>query len=237
MQHTRIDQIHGILQRKQSASYKELAKMLYTSESTIRRDINKMAQQGLVELVYGGVVLNHSPENLSFQVRKNQQIDKKEIIARKAANIIQDGSTLFLDASSTTLCMLRYLERHHNLRIITNALHGFIEFNYSKFEFFCTGGKFSPQHNAFFGNEAERCLQSFRADYFFFSPDACSVEGEFTMNTREAASLQRVMLANASRSYCLCDSSKIDRNAPFFLCSKENVQEVICDTTLPWEGN
>jgi DeoR/GlpR family transcriptional regulator of sugar metabolism len=78
-------------------------------------------------------------------------------------------------------------------------------------------------------------VRGISADLFFFSSQGITEEGEITDVSEEETSLRRVMLSRAKRSIFLCDSSKIGIRRVFTLCTRHDVDRIICDTMLPWE--
>jgi DeoR/GlpR family transcriptional regulator of sugar metabolism len=104
-----------------------------------------------------------------------------------------------------------------------------------KARIFCTGGLYVPSGNIFVGNAAESFIKSTFADILFFSSQAISEDGEISDASEEETSLRRTMLSRATKKVFLCDSSKLCKKRTFTLCTKDDVDEMICDTALPWE--
>lgn len=224
------------IEEKQSATVKELAYTLCTSEASIRRDIALLERDGLVKKVYGGVVLASRVNDIvPLSLRDSENASAKEQIARKAAEMIGDDATIILDASSTARRIIKYIENRRNLRIFTNNLKIFSELGSCKAKIYCTGGAFSAKNNAFVGPMAEEFLRSVSADMLFFSSQGISEDGEISDVSEEETSIRRVMLSRAKYKIFLCDSSKVGVRRPFTLCTKDDVDKIISDTTLPWE--
>ena len=89
--------------------------------------------------------------------------------------------------------------------------------------------------DGFVGAAAENYIRNTYADILFFSSQAISNDGEISDVSEEETSLRRIMLDRAKVKIFLCDSSKIGQKKTFTLCTKDNVNEIICDATLPWE--
>ena len=110
-----IERRNDILERLQADKrvvVSELSAIYQVSEETIRRDLEKLENDGLVIKSYGGAVLNeHSIFDLPFNIRKNQKIVEKEKIARLIAGMVRDGEALMLDASSTDVYIAKALKR------------------------------------------------------------------------------------------------------------------------------
>ena len=122
MQQERRQQILAVLQTEKVSSIRNLAARLYTSEATVRRDVLALEKEGQVRRVYGGVLLSEY-ENavVPLAMRDDEHSAAKEALARRAAAMVGDGETLFLDASSTVRRMVRHLHGRKGLTIITTA--------------------------------------------------------------------------------------------------------------------
>ncbi|MBQ8345583.1 MAG: DeoR/GlpR transcriptional regulator [Clostridia bacterium] len=236
IQFDRQQTILKYLQKQQSATVKELARTVYASEASVRRDIETLEQEGLVKRVYGGVILSeYKNEEVPISLRDSENARIKEQIARRAADMIPDGSTVLLDSSSTTRRIVKYLGQKRDLRIITNNLAVFGELEHSHVEAYCTGGTFRRKSHDLVGPAAESYLRSVSADLVFFSSQGLSSDGEITDVSEELCSIRRVMLERAAQRIFLCDSSKLGVRRVFTLCRRTDVDEILCDVPLPWE--
>lgn len=234
----RREKILAILEKKRTATFRDLADQLFISEASVRRDVEALEKAGQVRRIYGGVVLekfHNAVVPLGFREGENSQI--KEDLARRAADMVQDGDSIMLDASSTVRRMIKYLSGKRGLKIITNNLRIFSEEAPADSQLYCTGGLFNAQNALFYGAGAERYLRSLYADKCFFSSQGISEEGKISDASEEETALRRVMLSHAERKIFLCDASKIGVKRMFALCGKEDVDEIICNVKLPWEEN
>jgi len=224
------------LKVKQFATVKELAGIVWSSESSVRRDIKILEANGYVSQIYGGVVLaDHKNSVVPVTLRDSSRSDIKDAIAKRAAEYIFDGATIMLDGSSTVRRILKYLDKFAELKIITNNQRVFSECSNLKIKIYCTGGLFLPQSNIFVGSSAENFLRTTHADILFFSSQAISNDGEVSDVSEEETSLRRIMIERAKTKIFLCDSSKIGQKKTFTLCCKDDIDKIICDSSLPWE--
>lgn len=239
IQYDRQQNILALLTRQGSATIKELADAVYASEASVRRDLAALEAEGFVKRVYGGVVISDYKNSVvPLALRNSDHSEIKERIAQRAAAKVKNGTTLLLDASSTVNRMIKYLGSARDLRIITNSLYAFEEISKlgnGEIRAYCTGGEFDPASRAFFGPAAEQYVRSVSADAVFFSSQGISLDGEISDVYEQETSLRRTMLARADKKLFLCDSSKVGVKRIFTLCTKDDVDEIICDTKLPWE--
>ena len=231
----RQDEILAILEQQKSITLSTLAKLLYVSEATVRRDLNALEKLGLVKRVYGGVTLSKyaSSSDLPLSLREHESRPQKDLIAAKAAELLHDGATIIMDASSTIQHMTPYLKDYASLTVITNSMKVIDQLEGTDIRVFCTGGRFIPRNRAFAGAAAINMLMDIHADYLFFSAQGLSLSGEISDFSEEETALRKVMMTRAIKSYFLCDSSKIGQSYLFKLCDSTDVDGIICNTELP----
>lgn len=118
----RQEQIIQILETCKSISVTKLAKLLYVSQPTIRRDLSILEEQGKVQRTHGGVVLRKvSDAEIPLMFREDQNIISKKAIAEKAAKLIRNGDVIFLDASSTVSYLIPHLEKLQDIIVVTSS--------------------------------------------------------------------------------------------------------------------
>jgi len=236
MQFDRRQAILSYLQERKSATVSELARSVYASEASVRRDLEALEAEGYLNRVYGGAVLAQPANTVTpLVLRDGEHAAQKEEIAKRAAEMVKDGSTLLMDACATTRRMLKHLEHRHGLRIFTNNLHAAELMANSDAEIYLTGGLYDRKNHAFVGPAAERFLQTVSADLLFFSSQGLSESGEISDVSAIDNSLRRVMLSRAQKKIFLCDSSKIGIRRDFVLCTRHEIDTILCDEKLPWE--
>ena len=234
IQYERQQKIVDYLTHTNIAKIGELARHLYTSEASIRRDIAALEATGIVTKVYGGVVLSrHENEVLPAKIRESENSQIKNIIAQKAAELIKDGDTIIFDNSSTVRGLCKYIKKRKNLKIITNNLAICDELKDTEITVYCTGGEFYKKRDSFLGPYAEEFLQKIHADSCFFSCKGLSNEGVLTDVSEAEIAIRKIMMRQARHTYFLCDSSKIGNIYTFKLCDADDVTSIICDKELP----
>jgi len=102
-----------------------LATTLGVAVQTIRRDLRDLCDAGLLERVHGGAVLPSGVRNVGYEDRRSLNRDAKQRIARKAASLIPDHATLFLNIGTTTEAVARALRHHKDLMVVTRACRRF----------------------------------------------------------------------------------------------------------------
>ena len=222
------------LKNHPSTTMRELAAAVYASEASVRRDVAALEAQGYVERIYGGVLLaGHKNTIIPVGLRELSHPTGKELVAQRAAEQVQDGDTVILDASTTAFRMCRHLRSRNRLTIVTNSLRVCTELEgCENIQVMCTGGTYHGRNGCFLGANAEAFLQNINADRLFFSSLGITEDGRITDVSEEEVSMRRVMLEHARHKVFLCDSSKFGVCKPFTLCAKDQVDEILCDTKL-----
>jgi DeoR/GlpR family transcriptional regulator of sugar metabolism len=234
IQYERQQKIVDYLTHTNVAKIGELARHLYTSEASVRRDITALETTGIVTKVYGGVVLSrYQNEVLPAKIRESENSQLKNLIAQKAAELIHDDDTIIFDNSSTVSALCKYIKKRKNLRIITNNLAICDELKDTDITVYCTGGEYYKKRDSFLGPHAEEFLRSVHADSCFFSCKGLSEEGTLTDVSEAEISIRKLMMKQSKNTYFLCDSSKLGKKYTFKLCEAEDVTQILCDRDLP----
>ena len=234
LQYERQQAIVSYLKQHHTSTVHALAKHLYTSEASIRRDIAALEAAGLVLRVYGGVVLpEHKNEVVPVELRESANSAAKEIIAEEAAKLIHDGDTVFFDSSSTVRRICKHIKNRKHLKVITNNVRICQELKDTDITVYCTGGEYYKKLDCFLGTYAERFLSSINATSVFFSCKGLSSEGALTDVSEKEIAIRQVMLAQAENKYLLCDSSKVGQKYAFTLCHSQELTRILCDKELP----
>src|SRR6476469_7079263 len=148
---------------------KELAAELGVHEMTVRRDIDALCEQGKLLRTHGGAqLLDRTSEELSQQLRAGQNVEAKERIARAALELIQDGDTVALDASTTSLALARLLVARR-VQAIACSLDAANVLASASVPFLMVGGNFNVQARSFVGAFFTETMARLHPDLVFFS--------------------------------------------------------------------
>ena len=114
----REKQILEILLKEKKASVSQLAKALYVSEPSIRRDLQSLERQNLIKRIHGGAMLEEnalSKNKIPFLIREYEQSGAKSVIAKEAIHLIHDNDVIFLDASTSCYYLIPFLASKRNI--------------------------------------------------------------------------------------------------------------------------
>lgn len=221
-----------ILQECKYITTQELAERIYSSYSSIRRDLEELESAGLINRSYGRVELsNHNSILVSYPIRINKNSGQKSIIAKKAASLIQEGDIIFIDPSSSSSYFAKELLHLKGITVITNNVEVVSFMSQSSIEVICSGGlQTTPNRYALVGPIAEETFKNIHADWAVFSARSLTADGRiFDVHYNETA-LRKVMLKNADKKLFLCDSSKLGTASTYYQCSLSDIDYLVCDS-------
>lgn len=206
----RLDRILNLVNQKGSVRLSFLSEQLGASESTIRRDINQLHEEGRLKRVHGGATTVSkryiAPENsLSERIALNQK--EKTIIAKAALEFVDDYDTIFIDAGTTTKCLVDLLDKK-NLLVVTNSLSHAQTLVSKGIRVIVLGGEIRPLSEAVEGPFALELLKQLNFDKAFLGTNAFSIGAGYTTPSPNEAQIKRTALERASQAYVLADSSK-----------------------------
>lgn len=233
LQVERYTQIRALLEKTPTLRIGQLAKLLYVSEATVRRDVDAMEKDGLLKRVYGGVTLNK--EDMPLTLRSFQHADEKDEIGKQAAELVKDGQTIFIDSSSTALHILPYIKHKKDMTVISNSQKVIDTLAFSNNKLILTGGELIPRNLAYVGELACRSLDMYRPELVFFSSQGIDINGEITDVSESETALRRAALRRGIQTVFLCDSSKAGRIYTHHVCYKSEITKIITDSNFPKE--
>lgn len=201
------------LQEERRVVVSELSVLYEVSEETIRRDLDKLENEGYAIKSYGGAVLNENTNlDLPFSIRKNRNVVGKQRIAEKVSQMICDGDKIFLDASSTAVAIAQAIKTKKNLTVITNSLEIAIELlEGSDCKVISTGGVAIDSSYALVGHMTDKMISSYYVDKAIISSKGFDLQAGFTDSDERHAQNKKSMLEGAKVKILAVDSSKFKR--------------------------
>jgi len=224
----RQDIILKVLNQKKHVTTNYLSEKLYCSTSTVRRELIKLEERGLVERFHGGVSLVPQTNlELPRVFREQKAVQEKKHICDLARIFIGDGFAMFLDASSTVNILCNYLEDYSNLTIVTNGLKTALDVSMmSGLDVFFAGGEIKQSSNATVGEFTNDFLNNFKMNISFISCRGIDENGIYEANHAQA-SVKQQMIKNSEKTILLCDDSKFNKSHFYKLTSFDNIDAII----------
>ena len=219
----RLETIKDYIRTHKDVKISELLPLLDASESTIRRDIKDLAEEGIVKELYGSVVLleKNQPDTY-LDERIDTKTREKKRIGKKAASEIEDGDFIYIDAGSTTFYMVRYIKAK-NITVVTNGHN--IANELVKYGIPCIilGGELKPLTKAIVGELALDFIRHYNFDIAFMGTNGISSEGYSTPDIKEGT-LKKEVIRHARQSYILSDKTKENVTTAYIFASPESCE-------------
>ncbi len=213
----RKNEILTILRKTGSATVSELAKKLFVSEATVRRDLIELQDMGLLRRSHGGAVLLEAADEISILVRMTENAEGKQQIAKKALeHIPTDFKTVFLDNSSTVLAVAQQMNLAEKT-VVTNSLQAVSVLSRTRsINLIVPGGTVSPRGHSITGSWANTLISELRFDLMLTSCTALDTEGayESSLDQRE---IKRTVFRRSAFRVLLADQSKFEQPGSYLL--------------------
>jgi DeoR/GlpR family transcriptional regulator of sugar metabolism len=217
-----------------SVSVADLAAEHGVSEMTIRRDLDELAQQGVVRRVRGGALsLLLRGEEPPFGARERESAEAKRRIGVEVASLLADGEAVLLDGGTTALEVARAM-RERRLTVVPLAMQSAIELSTApRVRLVLPGGQVRPGELNFYGPLTESSIQALRFDTAVLGCCGLSAEQGFTAHDLPEVAIKQAAIAAARRVIVACDSGKFTRTAFGAVCPLSRLNVVVTDPDIP----
>lgn len=219
------------LQAERRVVVSELSQLYDVSEETIRRDLEKLVNEGVAIKSYGGAVINENANlEVPFNIRKNYNVIGKQKIAEQIAAMVKDGESLMLDASSTAVYIAKALKEKKNLTMITNSIEIIVELmDMPEWKVLSTGGLSREGSFALVGPQTDKMLKSYHVDKAVISCKGFDLESGITDSDELHANNKITMLGAAGKKILAVDKSKFDKTAFTAIGALDDITTVVTD--------
>jgi DeoR/GlpR family transcriptional regulator of sugar metabolism len=222
--------IVGVLQREGKVVAAELSSRLKVSIDTIRRDLNQLAQEGMIQRVHGGG-LPASPALKPVVQRQLKARDEKQALAEKAAQLIHNGIVVFMDSGSTAVEVARAVDPQMEFTLITHSPRAALTLaeKGSRAEIILLGGRLDAHELVTMSPSTTTEIRKFRADLFFMG--ICSIHPGLgiTCRTLEDLEMKRAMSEASAEVAGLATSEKLGTAAPMVLGPVSMIHYLVTD--------
>lgn len=219
----RLEKILKLVEENGSVTVQELTELLGASESTVRRDLVLLDEEGKVNKVHGGAtaVNAYYAKDEDVEHRKNQNKEEKTDIARYAASLIQPDDLVYLDAGTTTERMIDFITER-NAVYVTNAISHAKKLVEAGCEAHILGGKFKLSTEAIVGNETVSELEKYNFTIGFIGTNGVSRKAGFSTPDIDEAMVKKKAIAQCRKPYVLSDSNKFNQISPVTFAAFED---------------
>jgi DeoR/GlpR family transcriptional regulator of sugar metabolism len=230
----RRDKIIDLLKEDGAAKVADLARLFKVTEVTIRQDLEKLEKEGLIVKQHGGAFLKNMEDQVrNFLLANQENMEKKEAIARKCLEYIEHGDTIILDSGSTTTEIAKKLKKIKNLTVITNALNiALILGGEPGIEVIMTGGEFKPPTLSLTGQKAADFFKGLNVQKLFLATAGISLKSGLTYPSISDLVVKKAMIEAADVTFLVADSTKIGKSAFASLGALSLIDYIITDTGI-----
>lgn len=236
-QQARLNTILEHLRKSGNVTVELLSEELGTSVVTIRRDLDQLEADGLLQRTHGGAVLLeplfYEPfkNDKTFQAHLESYSEEKRRIGRAAAALIEKGDTIALTPGTTTLEVIRGLPLNQNITVVTNTVNVAMELSKRKdLDIFVTGGHLRGDWFSLVGPTAVDSLKQMLIHTLFIGADALDGQWGASCLSPEEANLNAAMVKLSRRRVAVVDSSKFSKVAGWRICETADLHTLITDT-------
>ncbi len=214
-----------------AVSLRELARVVQTSEVTVRRDVRALEAEGLLDRRHGGAVLPGGfTRESGFPQKSHLATAEKTAIADLAAGFVEEGEAIVVGAGTTTQELARRLARVPGLTVVTNSLlvaQALAHAN--RVEVVMTGGTLRGSNYALVGSGAEQSLQGLRVSKAFLSGSGLTAERGLSTSNMLSASVDRALVQAAAEVVVLADHSKLGTDTMFQTVPTDVITRLVTD--------
>jgi len=230
----RRQKIFELIREDGQAKVLKLSKIFKVTEVTIRQDLEKLEEEGLIVREHGGAYLKDIGINVrNIELLSKEHMSDKEAIAHKALDFINDGDTIILDSGSTVTEIAKLLAGYKNLTVITNALNiALILGADPEINLVLTGGEFKAPTLSLTGQKAADSLEGLHVDKLFLATAGITLKSGLTYPSISDIVVKRAMIESANTVYLVADSSKIGKSSFASLGALSLIDYLITDSKI-----
>ena len=219
----------------QSATVEQLARLLGVTLQTVRRDVQRLAEAGLLTRFHGGVrVPGSTVENLAHNQRETLHAEGKARIARAVAHEVPNDCSLILNIGTTTEAIAKALRHHRGLRVITNNLNvAAILSSNPECEVIVAGGVVRARDRGIVGEAAVDFIRQFRVDIALIGISAIEADGSLRDFDYREVKVAQTIIAQAREVWLAADHSKFNRPAMVQVAQLEQIHRLFTDAPPP----
>lgn len=236
MRTKRLDDIKDYIYQQKTVTLDQLCEKFNVSKNTIRRDIDELVQYEKIKKIYGGVTVEGFRSMTSFDERNISNFHEKQLIAKRAAELVNDNEIIFLDSGSTTMHMVEYIKDKKNLTILTNSIEVIVRsVPYPDINVISLSGVLNRKTLSFTGSSAADVLSQFNISKSFMAATGISIIGGATNSSSSESDIKRTAILKSQKSYLLVDYTKFGVVSLMTFSSFNKIDAVITNAIPPLE--
>jgi DeoR family glycerol-3-phosphate regulon repressor len=211
-----------------------LAAFYDVTVQTIRRDLSDLAESGRLDRVHGGAVVPSGVVNIIYEERRRLNEAGKKAIAKRCAQAIPDGASVFMNIGTSTEAVAYELLDHENLLVVTNNLNiaNTLAANHSC-EIILAGGVLRRADGGIVGGLTVEMVKQFKFDYSVLGCSAIDGDGDMLDFDGQEIMVTKTAIHRSRNVMVVADQLKFERKAPLTICSLADVAVLFTDGALP----
>ena len=228
----RQSQILRIVEQSGFATIEALADRFGVSAQTVRRDIIALAEAGRVQRFHGGAgpMGREEAARLDYSAKKQIARPEKRAVGRKAALLVPDGATLYLDVGTTVEACAAELSKRKGFTIFTNSMPAAMKFDPSEHQVHLLGGRMAGRDGSLVGHAVVASLEAISLDFSLIACSAIDDQGRVMDFDLEKIGIKKAAMKASDKSLLLATGSKFGRRALAEICGIDAFAEVVSDT-------
>lgn len=208
-----------------------LSRELGVSPSTVRRDLQLLADEGHATRTYGGALPGPSPIERSLSEKSHSSTEEKAAIARLAADLIPANATALFDAGTTIGRLAVECRDRHDIEVVTNGIDTIVALSGAEgVRLTVLGGELRPASQAILGGQAEETMTMLGTQFAFLAGEAVTAERGICSPTMAQARLKRLMAEHSSRVCVLADHTKLGRSPYAYWTAPDREWTLVTDS-------
>jgi len=225
----RQSEILAVVEESGYATLESLAERYSVSMQTVRRDIIALSNAGRLQRFHGGAgpIEREEAARLDYQAKRDISRSEKHVIGEQAADLIQDGATLFLDVGTTIEACAAALAKRRGFTIFTNSMPAAMKFDPQEHQVIVLGGKMAGRDGSIVGVDTLNIVKDVNLDYALIGCSTIDPSGRVMDFDLEKISIKKAAMKAARRSLLLATQNKFGRSALAVIAHVDQFDEVV----------
>jgi DeoR/GlpR family transcriptional regulator of sugar metabolism len=232
----RLEQILNILNKNGRVKVKELSEQFNVSEGMIRKDLQRLERDGVLQRTYGGAILNRKiSKSSSITTRMKVNLSSKELISKKAFDLIEDGDMIFLESSSINFLLAKLIANStKKITLITTMSIIPPLFNDNETVILiCIGGVYDNKSGGVLGSEAIKSISKYTFNKGFLGSSGVNlITNSVGTVILEDGNLKELIVSNSKEVFLLVEKEKFNVDSPYRFATINEFDAIITDSDI-----
>ena len=208
----------------------DLVARFEVTPQTIRKDLNELCDLGVLQRFHGGAMFAAGVANVGYESRRNISSEAKRMIGERAAQLIPNNCSLFINIGTTTEEVAHALGNHQGLMVITNNINvAQLLRGHAHIEVIVAGGVLRHADGGIVGEAAVDFIRQFKVDFAVMGVSGIDIDGSLLDYDFREVSVSRAIMAASRRTILVADAMKFSRSAPVRIGHIADVDFLVTD--------